>query len=136
MGAISAHSQAIGIPSPDQKLFRLALLFAVASLVAKLTLAWTTHGTNDIDMWESSATLAQNFSAQNASAIPLYQQKVLVSHEGLPYDWEVFNHPPPMIPLLRTLANVAERLEVPFPSLFRTSPAWRTLARSSSSPPW
>ena len=120
MGAISAHSQAIGIPSPDQKLFRLALLFAVVSLVAKLTLAWTTHGTNDIDMWESSATLAQNFSAQNASAIRLYQQKVIVSHEGRPYYEEVFNHPPLMISLLRTLANVAESLEVPFPSLFRT----------------
>ena len=120
MEATSAHSQAIGIPSPDLKRFRLALVIAVASLAVKLALAWTSHGTNDIDMFESSAALAQHASSQGESAIRLYQQKVTVLHEGQPYYEEIFNHPPLMIPVLRTIANVAETLDVPFSSLFRT----------------
>ena len=109
MEANPAHSQPIAITSPDQKLFRLALLLAFASLAVKLTLAWTSHGTNDIDMFESSAALVQS-----ENAIRLYQQKVMVLHDGQPYYEEVFNHPPLMIPVLRTMANVAERLEVRF----------------------
>lgn len=99
----------------DQKLFPLALLLVFASLAVKLALAWTSHGTNDIDMFESSAALTQT-----EGAIRLYQQKVIVLHDGHPYYEEVFNHPPLMISVLRTMANVAERLDVPFPSLFRT----------------
>ena len=99
----------------DQKLFPLALLLVFASLAVKLALAWTSHGTNDIDMFESSAALTQT-----EGAIRLYQQKVIVLHDGHPYYEEVFNHPPFMISLLRTMANVAERLDVAFASLFRT----------------
>ena len=92
----------------------LTFLLVALSLVFKILLAVATYGTNDIDMWESSAVLAQG-----DDAIRLYQQPVPVLHEGERYDQQVFNHPPLIIPLLRLLDAISNQLALPFRLVFR-----------------
>lgn len=86
---------------------------AIATL-AKLILAFTTYGTNDVSFYEGYAA-----RAAQPHAIRLYEETIVFTRaDGRPHH-EPFWHPPFLLTLLPALLAAAKTSGLPFPFLFR-----------------
>ncbi len=113
---------------------------AIATL-AKLILAFTTYGTNDVPLFEGYAK-----RAAQPHAIHLYEETILFTRaDGRPHH-EPFWHPPFLLNLLPALLAAGKASGLPFPFLFRLLSiladlgsclmVWRLHRRGSVAGPW
>ena len=88
----------------------MVILIAAAAIAftAKLVLALTTYGTNDILTWE--ADLRQ---LESGGVLQLYRQGSMPVWHGTVYGSERFNHPPFIISMLRLWGWAATQSGLP-----------------------
>ncbi len=102
------------------RIFVLGCFFAFA---VKLTLSFTTYGTNDVLTWEADLR-----KIQSEGGLALYRDGAAPSWQGKTYSVEPFNHPPFMIYLIRTWGKASAVSSVPLRVWLRASGAVADLA--------
>jgi len=96
------------------RFIRWALVVAFGALCVDILLAWNTYGTNDVDMWKASSTLAQG-----ETPIEVYRHRVRVQQINGGIYHELFNHPPLMLFLLGKFAHYRQAISTRRPFTFR-----------------